>query len=145
MAEYRRPESVLVIVYTAQADVLLLKRVLPFAFWQSVTGSLDADESMAQTARRELEEETGLTTEGTLECTGTEREFEIDPRWRNRYAPGVFRNNEYEFHYRLARICEIRLDASEHSEYRWTDIDSAIELVWSWTNKEALRGLKDRL
>ncbi|RLA27835.1 MAG: dihydroneopterin triphosphate diphosphatase, partial [Gammaproteobacteria bacterium] len=34
-ADPRRPESILVVVYTDNADILLLKRSQPFAFWQS--------------------------------------------------------------------------------------------------------------
>lgn len=138
----RRPESVLVLVYTPDADVLLLKRVAPFEFWQSVTGSLDPGEVPADTARRELEEETGLLNEGTLIDTGVERTFRIDPRWLNRYPPGVTENREYEWRFRVDERVRIRIDETEHSEYRWFGIDDAIEHVWSWTNREALEALR---
>ena len=55
---FRRPVSVLVVVFTDAGEVLLLRRAKPFDFWQSITGSLHADESHAQAARRELLEET---------------------------------------------------------------------------------------
>ena len=56
---YKRPESVLVVVYTPAGQTLLLRRARP-VFWQSVTGSLDwPDESPAEAARRELKDETG--------------------------------------------------------------------------------------
>ncbi|SVD12149.1 uncharacterized protein METZ01_LOCUS365003, partial [marine metagenome] len=42
----------------------MLKRINPFSFWQSVTGSLDAGERHADAAKRELVEETGLTDQG---------------------------------------------------------------------------------
>lgn len=145
MAGYRRPESILVVVYTDQADILLLERVLPFAFWQSVTGSLDKDESPLQAARRELVEETGLTTEGALIDRLQSRSFEIDPRWRDRYASGVSINVEHEFHYRMSSVADIKMDNSEHSGYQWVDLHTAIEKVWSWTNKAALEQLRDEL
>ena len=50
----------LVVVYTAGRDVLLLQRREPPDFWQSVTGSLEPGESAIDAARRELLEETGI-------------------------------------------------------------------------------------
>ena len=145
MGGYRRPESVLVLIYVDRSRILLLKRIRPFAFWQSVTGSLDEDETPEETARRELLEETGLEFEGELIDTDTCRVFTIDPRWRDRFAPGTEENIEHEFRYRLPVASDIRLDTTEHSCYRWVDIDNAVDLVWSWTNKAALERLKDEL
>jgi dATP pyrophosphohydrolase len=144
VAAYRRPESVIVVVHAGRR-ILLLRRVRPFPFWQSVTGSLEEDENPRTTASREVREETGLRADGNLIDTGTEREFTIDPRWRDRYAPGVHKNLEHEFRLSLAEPADIVIDPREHSEYRWTDIDTAIELVWSSTNKAALRALRSEL
>jgi len=142
--EHRRPLSVLVAVYTTQGEVLLLRRARPFDFWQSVTGSLQAGESHAEAAERELREETGL--QGCdLRFSGNERVFTIDPRWRHRYAPGVTENIEYEWRCALSAPRSIDLDEREHSEYCWLPFDEAIERVWSWTNREALRTLRDEL
>jgi len=142
---YRRPVSVLVLVYTADGSILLLRRSRPFDFWQSVTGSLKRDETHAQAAVRELAEETGLEGKGELEFTGTSRAFTIDPRWRDRYAPGVTQNVEFEWHCRLPAKSDIAVNPSEHSEYQWFSLEGAIEAVWSWTNREALVLLRDRL
>ena len=143
--EYRRPVSVLVLVYTAAGDVLLLRRKPPFDFWQSVTGSLQPDESHRDAARRELAEETGLSPDGELVFTGRSRVFTIDPRWRTRFAPGVTENVEFEWHFRLPEPVEIAIDPEEHVNYRWMALDDAIEAVWSWTNRDALVELRDRL
>lgn len=139
---YRRPESVLVVVYADDGNVLLLRRSKPFDFWQSVTGSLKEDESHADAAARELFEETGLTKEGKLTYSGVCREFVIDRRWRKRFAPGVVENIEFEWRYRLAAKRNIVLNLDEHSEYRWVSVDAAIDKVWSWTNRDALKLLK---
>ena len=104
MAGHRRPESVLVVVYTQDRQALLLKRKAPFEFWQSVTGSLDPDEGPLEAARRELAEETGLPA-NDLADPGTTRTFTIDPRWLNRYAEGVTENREHEFRLKLATTC----------------------------------------
>ena len=139
---YRRPISVLVVVFTDDAQVLLLRRHQPFDFWQSVTGSLKNDESHADAAARELQEETGLIEEGELSYSDVSRQFVIDPRWRDRFAPGVVENVEFEWRYRLRAVSEIKLDKEEHSECRWLPIDEAIETVWSWTNRDAIKQLK---
>jgi dATP pyrophosphohydrolase len=133
---------VLVVVYTDDAEVLLLRRRSPFEFWQSVTGSLDNGETPADAAWRELIEETGLRDEGKLLDTGVSRQFTIDPRWRDRYPQGVTENTEYEWRYRLPAAVEIQIDVAEHSAYRWLPIDAAIDAVWSSTNREALEDLQ---
>lgn len=139
---YRRPVSVLVVVFTDDAEVLLLKRPRPFDLWQSVTGSLKENETHAEAAVRELREETGFTTEGELRFSERSRHFDIDPRWRDRFAPGVARNEEFEYRYRLSAMRDIRLDENEHSAFRWLHLNEAIEAVWSWTNRDALKQLK---
>ena len=138
--DYRRPESVLVVVYSDDGKALLLRRRRPFAFWQSVTGSLLPGETHAAAARRELNEETGLGTEGRLHYSGVSRQFAIDPRWRTRFAPGVVENVEFEWHYRLPEAADIALQ-EEHSTYRWVPVAEAAEAVWSWTNRDALWNL----
>ena len=125
--------------------VLVLRRVRPFDFWQSVTGSLEADETPPAAALRELKEETGIDGRNRLVATGVEREFLIDPRWRDRYPPGVESNREYEFRLPLAAPVAITVDRSEHSACRWLDVDEAIELVWSSTNKAAFEDLRAEL
>ena len=140
MAGHRRPESVLVVVYTRDRQVLLLKRKAPFEFWQSVTGSLDPDERAREAAERELAEETGLAADQLVD-PGIQRTFTIDPRWLHRYPDGTTENLEHEFRLELDGPCEIRINPAEHSEWRWVAMDEAVELVWSWTNREALEGI----
>ena len=141
MAAHRRPESVLVVVHSGRS-VLVMLRVQPFNFWQSVTGSLEPGEDPTDTALRELKEETGIDATPHIVPTGVVREFVIDPRWRSRYAPGVTTNREHEFRLALPDTQAVSLDPHEHSEYRWLDIDEAIETVWSYTNREALEALR---
>jgi len=138
---FRRPESVLVVVYTRDGRVLLLRRVRPFDFWQSVTGSLRPGETHAEAAVRELSEETGLLDEGRLSFTGVTRQFTIDPRWRHRFEPGVIENVEYEYRYELHTAVSLTLATDEHEEYCWLPKAAALEKVWSWTNRDAIDAL----
>ena len=145
MTTARRPVSVLVVVYTDNAQILLLRRRQPLDSWQSVTGSLKNEESHAAAAARELQEETGLTDEGELSYNDVSRRFEIDPRWRDQFEPGVVENEEFEWRYRLPAVRDIELNADEHSAYRWLHVDDAIRTIWSWTNRDALQQLKEDL
>jgi dATP pyrophosphohydrolase len=139
--QFRRPVSVLVVVFTDDGEVLLLRRAMPADFWQSITGSLQANESHAQAARRELLEETGLSDEGALRYSGVSRQFLIDSRWRDKFESGVVENVEFEWHYRLPAVVDIKISHDEHSEYCWLPVATAAERVWSWTNRDALNGL----
>ena len=143
-SSFRRPLSVLVVIYSDDGNALLLERPEPFGFWQSVTGSLHERERHDMAARRELAEETGLTVEGSLAYSGVSRQFAIDPRWRDRFAPGVVENVEFEWHYRVPEPVDIRLDGVEHTAYEWMPLEQAAETVWSWTNKAALWNLAKR-
>lgn len=141
LAEFKRPESVLVVVHTPKLDCLLLERVEPRGYWQSVTGSLRAAETPAECAARELQEETGLTADG-LRDAQVQRSFPILPAWRSRYAPGVSSNTEHLWYLELPEVCAVHIEPTEHVAYLWLPIDSAIEKVASWTNREALLELK---
>ena len=62
-SRHKRPESVVVVVYTKAGETLLLERLQP-VFWQSVTGSLEwPDEPPEDAAHREVYEETGMEGE----------------------------------------------------------------------------------
>ena len=134
---FKRPESVLVVVYCAQR-VLLLKRADHPDFWQSVTGSLRWDETPLQAARREVAEETGFAAAGLEDC-GHSFEFSILPRWRGRYAPDVTRNTEHLYALCLSTCAAPRLREAEHQAYLWLPRDEALPRAWSWSNREGIR------
>jgi dihydroneopterin triphosphate diphosphatase len=142
VAEFKRPESVLVVVHTPALDCLLLERVEPRGFWQSVTGSLKWGETPAACAARELAEETGLAADG-LRDAEVERSFPILPAWRSRYAPDVSSNTERLWYLEVPEVRAVRIEPAEHCAYLWLPIDAAVEKVASWTNREALQRLKD--
>ncbi len=141
------PESVLVVVYTAQAGVLLLERTDHPGFWQSVTGSREpGDADLRAICLRELGEETGLRpADGRLADWDRTNRYPIYPHWRSRYAPGVTHNTEHVFGFELERECDIVLAPAEHTRYCWLDWRAAAEQCFSSTNVAAIREIPARL
>ena len=143
---YKIPVSVLVVIHSADLQVLLLERADRPGFWQSVTGSCDPDESdLAQTARREVLEETGLNAdEFELRDWQKQNQYEIYPHWRARYAPGVTQNTEHVFGLCLPAPRPVVLAPREHLRYQWLPWRDAADVVFSWSNAEAIRELAVR-
>ena len=142
MAEYKRPESVLVVIHTTDLQVLLLQRRHPADAWQSVTGSLERDERPIEAAIREVFEETGLQVEeDALRDWHLQRRFEILDAWRSRFAPGVSHNIEHRFSLCLPDPQPVQLAPAEHCAQQWLSAFEAAKLTFSWTNREAIEAL----
>jgi 8-oxo-dGTP pyrophosphatase MutT (NUDIX family) len=139
--QFRRPESVLVVVYTAARECLVLRRVYPKDFWQSVTGTLGWEETAAAAAAREVREETGLDPAG-LRDSGRAQAFPILPAWRHRFAPDVEENLEHVWYLEIPERVAVTLNPAEHDAYEWLPLEQAIARVSSWTNREALEDLR---
>ncbi len=143
---YKIPVSVLVLVHTADLQVLLLERADRPGFWQSVTGSQDPGETLVQTAQRELVEETGIVTDAaTLTDWRHQNRYEIYAHWRGRYAPGITHNTEHVFSLTLPSVQDILLAPREHLDYQWLPWREAADCVFSWSNAEVIRELPQRM
>ncbi|MGD9591787.1 MAG: dihydroneopterin triphosphate diphosphatase [Candidatus Berkiella sp.] len=139
MPEYKRPESVLVVVYTQNSQVLLLQRNDWPDFWQSVTGSLHENESPLEGAIRELKEETGLTpNEGLMQDVGESHWFDIYPAWQHRYQQGVTQNLEHVFCFIVKKPIKISM-SNEHQDYCWVTKEESLTKMISSTNQEAVK------
>ncbi len=143
--KFKRPESVLVVVYTRTGKVLLLKRADDPDFWQSVTGSLLWEESEPrQAAARELREETRLSATEDLRDLQLTHRYPILPKWRPRYALEVRENTEHAFTLELPSEILITVNPAEHAGYGWFTFDEAMGKVASWTNREVILKLRPR-
>ena len=142
---FKIPESVLVVIHTAELDVLLIERADKPGFWQSVTGSKDSvEEDLEQTAVREVAEETGIVI-GSPEVPLTNLRnwhlsnvYSIYPVWRHRYEPGVTHNTEHVFGLRVPRDVHVTLAPREHLHSLWLPWQEAADTCFSSSNAEAI-------
>lgn len=142
---YKLPVSTLVVIYTADLEVLLLERADHPGYWQSVTGSCDEGEPPRATAIREVQEETGLHAEQfLLSDWHYQNVYEIYPHWRHRYAPGVTQNTEHVFGLQLPARQAITLAPREHLQYVWLPWQQAAEKCFSPSNREAVLQVPQR-
>jgi len=122
---------------------LLLRRVTNHGgFWQSVTGSLETNETHRRAAVREVSEETGISAgEEELIELGVVNTFEIASQWREKYAPGVTHNEEVCFALKVGKG-EVQVDSTEHDAYVWVDYDRAMEMAYWNSNRRALAAVR---
>jgi dATP pyrophosphohydrolase len=148
---HKIPLSVLVVIHSPELDVLLIERAKQPGFWQNVTGSKDAvDEDWAETAIREVQEETGIVV-GSADVPTTalvdwqlENIYEIYPVWRARYAPGITHNTERVFGLCVPRNIPVTLAPREHTQFVWLPWREAADRCFSPSNAEAILQLPVR-
>lgn len=139
------PQSVLVVIHSADGQVLLIERADKPGYWQSVTGSKDTlDEPLLETCRREVREETGIEVGSALVPSHHLRDwalsnvYEIYPVWRHRYAPGVTYNTEHVFGLLVPRKVPVVLSPREHLQHEWLPWREAADRCFSPSNAEAI-------
>ena len=131
------PESILILIYSKNKNVLLLKKSGNNELWQSVTGSLMKNEKPYDAAVRELYEETGITSNELVDCN-KEYVFEIYEMWKHKYEDDVTHNREHVYKLLLDDKVDIKLDKKEHDSYEWLTRVKAAEKVFSHTNRQAI-------
>jgi len=139
------PVSTLVVVYTRELLVLLIERADAPGYWQSVTGSQEAGETLVATAARELDEETGIdaAAHGGIKDWGVSNVYEIYPRWRHRYPPGTTHNTEHVFALEVPAPVAVKLDPREHVASTWLPYEEAAAKCFSWSNRDAILRLPE--
>lgn len=116
----KRPVSVLVVIHDPEYNILLLERAAHPGYWQSVTGSQEGSETLAETAVREVAEETGIDcSAGALTDWRLSNRFEIFAEWRERYPEGVTHNVEHVFSLCVPAGTTIQAAPNEHRAWRW--------------------------
>jgi dATP pyrophosphohydrolase len=135
-----------VVIYTNDMDVLLLERADYPDAWQSVTGSREGDEQLAETAAREALEETSLDAQlYKLIDWHLQNTYAIYSKWQHRYPAGTTHNVEHVFGLQLPRQQPIKLAPREHISYQWLPWQVAAEKVFSPSNRAAILELPLRI
>jgi dATP pyrophosphohydrolase len=137
---FKLPVSVLVVVHTADLEVLLIERATRPGLWQSVTGSLEhRDEIVDAAAAREVREETGIdAARGRLRRWKVAYTFEINEQWRHRFGPGVTYNTEHVLSLALRQRVPVTLAPDEHTAFAWLPWREAAVRCFSWSNRDAI-------
>jgi len=160
MRAYKIPESVLVIIYSEDMEVLLMERADKQGFWQSVTGAKNRhEETLFDVAVREIFEETGIqvvTGDDPKKYADNEvprsalsnwhwtNTYEIYPEWRYKYGPGITQNTEHVFSLLVPRSIPVFLAPKEHVRFMWLPYLEAASQCFSSSNAEAIKQLPGR-
>lgn len=114
---------------------LLLKRNVNKIYehlWQGVAGKIEAGEKAWQTALRELDEETGLSAKRIFVADHVSRFYEANGDRINLIPVfGIEADSE-----------EVTL-SGEHCDYRWVDLNSALQLLIWRGQRTGLRVVND--
>lgn len=139
MSGTKKPVSVLIVIHDPQTNILLLERAAHPGYWQSVTGSLEGDESPLAAAVREVGEETGIAcAPEDLRDWHLSNRFEIFAEWRDRYPEGVSHNLEHVFSLCVPAGTPVVTAPNEHRAWRWLPWREAAAACFSWSNRDAI-------
>ena len=123
-------------------EYLMLKRIKSRGgFWQGVTGAPESDETLSESAKRELYEETGYYS---LNLTKTDISYIIpmEDRWKDIYPEGTKEIPEYLFIAKIDELGSPKIDPIEHNDWKWCSYKEAMDLLSLDDNKRALEAVR---
>ncbi len=136
----RRPEEVFVFVRRGDEFLVLRRSPRKGAYWHGVAGALEAGETYAEAAARELREETGLAAKPVEVAEPYAYLLDDEPEFRELVPPGTEEIVVRTFLVQSAPGWEPQLD-HEHDEHRWCSVAEALELLHWPEPREVLRSL----
>ena len=113
--------------------LLLLTTPERGAFWQPITGGVEAPETLEEAALREVREETGLIF--ARNPIPVQKSFEFESRGVHCFESGFFIQAESQ----SGKLPFVQLDPSEHTAYRWVLAKDALKWVRHASNARMLR------
>jgi bis(5'-nucleosidyl)-tetraphosphatase len=126
-----RAKSCGAVVYREDAQVKYLLLYYGGDHWDFVKGEVEEGESEEETARRELEEETGLTDAQFIDDFREEISYFFRSAGQTIYKQVV---------YFLVQVTSSTVKLSyEHAEYTWLDYDEALEKLTFKNARDVLK------
>ncbi|GAH54536.1 unnamed protein product, partial [marine sediment metagenome] len=117
-------------------EYLMLKRIISRGgVWQGVTGAPEADETIAEGAKRELFEETGYRS-FTLIKTDVSYIIPMQDRWKDIYPEDIKEIPEHLFIAKINEQGSPQIDPIEHDDWKWCKYEEAVDLL-SWENNKS--------
>lgn len=123
-------------VWVVHNNEVLLLKLIPErgGGWHPITANVHDDEKLLDCAKRETFEETGISPKKG-EWVSLDYSFEYHGRW------GEARETVYAV-FLKQKNPQIEIDSSEHTDYKWVDINEAEDELSFQPQKEALEKLK---
>jgi len=138
----RQPIQVAVLgvrLHDDEREYLMLQRDRETGgFWQSVSGGVEDDEQIIETARRELIEETGFEPV-SLEAIGYSSSFAVPNVMKHHYQSDVTHLVQHYFSAIVEAKIDPIIDLREHDDWRWCNYGQAERLIYWPDKKKALR------
>ena len=142
----RKPRQVLVFLYRRNQNNLYEYCIFyrnRLKFWQGLSGGVEDDESLIETVKREVYEETGVRVNDIYQLSSVSSIPVVDVKGDFFWGNDVYVVPEYSFGVPLENY-DIHL-SSEHQEYKWALFEEAYEKLRFDSNKTALWELNQRL
>ena len=142
----RKQKQVLVFLYRKNEDENYEYCIFyrdKLKFWQGISGGVEDDESLIETVKREVFEETGIIVDDIYQFSTVSSIPVVDVMGEFFWGNDVYVVPEYSFGVPLENY-DIHL-SSEHREYKWCLFDEAYEKLKFDSNKTALWELNQRL
>lgn len=140
----RKPKNVLVFLYRYNSDLeyCLFYRKKE-KFWQGISGGVEDLETLEDTVKREVYEETGIKVNRIIKLDTISSIPGINVNKMFNYVNNIYVVYEYAFGVIIFDE-EIQL-SEEHEKYKWVSYDEAIKLLKYDSNKTALFELNERM
>jgi 8-oxo-dGTP pyrophosphatase MutT (NUDIX family) len=113
------------------------------SFWQGVTGAAEEKETISDTARRELLEETNITAD-RLEPINYSYTIPLREEWEKMFAPGTKLIVEHVFAAMVRKKYTPQL-SWEHDHWKWCSLKEALQMLFYPGNIKGLMRCHDFL
>lgn len=142
----RKPKQVLVFLYRKNENGVYEYCIFyrnKLKFWQGLSGGVEDNETLVDTVKREVFEETGLEVNSVYQLSSISSLPVLDITGEFSWGENIYVVSEYSFGVFVDNY-DIHL-SSEHIKYKWVLYDEAYNKLKCDSNKTALWELNQRL